>query len=111
MNPGLLNRKIVFQKFETVMDPDGFETKEWTDFKTVYAQPKTTGGQEIAAASSEENIRTTRWIIRYTSGLAEDMRIRYGTRFFSITAILQDDERRKTLTVLSQEVVDRAAGP
>jgi SPP1 family predicted phage head-tail adaptor len=109
MNPGKFNRKITFQRFVEGVD-DGFGGGSyWEDAKTVYAWPKTISGREYVEANADQNVRTTRWRIRYTTGLTEDMRIRYGERTFNIQAILQDDELRQTLTCVCEEVIPDAS--
>lgn len=110
MNPAKFRHRITFQKLVPGED-DGFGGGDtWEDVKTVWAAAKTTSGREYAAAAATQNERTTRWIIRYTTGLDENMRIRYGTRFFNITAILQDDELHRTLTCICKEAVPNADG-
>jgi SPP1 family predicted phage head-tail adaptor len=104
MNPAQFRHRITFQRLVEGED-DGFGGGSyWEDVKTVWAAAKTLLGREIAVANATENIRRTRWIIRYTTGLDSDMRIIYGTRVFNITDIAQDDELRRTLTVVCEEV-------
>lgn len=110
MNPGKFNRLITFQSMQPVFDADGIQIgTDWTDVKSAWAWPKTLSGREYVTAASDRNTRSERWRIRYTTGINENMRIRYGTRFFNITAILQDDELRQTLTCVCEEVIPDAS--
>lgn len=108
MNPGALRNKITFLQDTGDSDDNGFggngEGGDWQPVKTVWAQAKTVSGRQFFSAAQNDAIKTTRFIIRYTTGLNEDMRIRFGTRIFGISAILYDDELRQTLTVVATEV-------
>lgn len=108
MNPGLLRNKITFLQNTSDSDDGGFggngEGGDWQPVKSAWAQAKTVGGRQIFAAEQNDAIKTTRFIVRYTEGLNEDMRIQFGTRTFGISAILYDDELRQTLTVIATEV-------
>lgn len=105
MNPAQFRHRITFQQEQPVFDADGFQTgSDWADIKTVWAAAKTTTGKEFAIANSTENVRYTRWIIRYTTGLNEDMRIIYGSRVFDVVTILPDNELKLTLTAVCKEV-------
>ncbi|WP_026694085.1 phage head closure protein [Peribacillus kribbensis] len=109
MNPGLFNKRITFEQRPNPdeTDSEGYPLKEWKPVKTVWAMPKTVSGREYNQAATTQNELTTRWVIRYTRGLNEDMRIVYKdgdtVRYFEIVAILPDDEQKKTLTVVSKE--------
>jgi SPP1 family predicted phage head-tail adaptor len=104
MNPAQFRHRITFQQFVDGED-DGFGGgSDWKPVKTVWAAAKTLLGREIAVANATENIRRTRWVIRYTTGLNSDMRILYGKRVFNIIDITQDDELRRTLTCVCEEV-------
>lgn len=110
MNPGNFNRKIMFQSMQPVFDADGFQAgTEWTDVKSAWAWPKTLSGREYVTAASDQNTRSERWRIRYTTGINENMRILYGERYFNILAILPDDELRQTLTCVCEEVIPDAS--
>lgn len=110
MNPAKINKRITFQKKNNdALDGDGFEIPEseapYIDVVKVWAMAKTVNGGEYHEAAATQNERTTRWIIRYRTGLSEDMRVSYDGRIFEIEAILPDDELKKTLTVVCKEVM------
>lgn len=108
LNPGLLRNKITFLQNTEDSNDNGFggngEGGDWQPVKTVWAQAKTVGGRQFYAAAQNDVVKTTRFIIRYTEGIDEDMRIQFGTRIFGISDILHDDELRQTLTVVATEV-------
>lgn len=109
VNPAKLNKRITFQLFDPdAKDPDGFPLppeQQWSDFKTVWAMIKTMQGREYYQASAIQAENTTRFIIRYTTGIDNNMQIKYGNRIFNIVAPpINDNEANKTLTIIAKEV-------
>lgn len=77
---------------------------EWQDVKSVYAMVKTLQGREYFAAAATQSENTTRFVIRYTTGLNSHMRISYSNRIFDIVAPpINDDELFQTLTIITRE--------
>lgn len=106
MNPGLFRNKIVIQKYVETENPIGDVVKTWTDHLTTWAMIKTVQGREFIQAAAVQGENTTRFVIRYTSGITNDMRILYNGRIFEISAPpINDDEANKTLTIMAKEVV------
>lgn len=105
MNPAKMNKRITFQEFVSGTDSDGFPVESWADVKTVWAMIKTLQGREYFAAAAVQAENTTRFIIRYTTGLNTDMRISYNNRFFDIQSIINDDEKNVTMTIIAREVI------
>jgi SPP1 family predicted phage head-tail adaptor len=109
MNPGLFRHRIAFQQYdENAVNENGFpleENQRWQDVKTVWAMIKTLQGREYYEAASTQNENTVRFVIRYTSGINPDMRIKYKDRAFEILSVINDDERNITLTIIAKEVV------
>lgn len=78
----------------------------WEDVTTSWAMIKTLKGQEITQAMAVRGETTTRFVIRYTTGITHGMRILYDGRTFDIIAPpINDDEEFKTLTIVGREVV------
>jgi SPP1 family predicted phage head-tail adaptor len=105
MNPGLFRHRITLLKMVVTEDEIGQQIEEWQPFRTCWAAIKTVSGREYFAAASVQAERTYRFIIRYTPGINETMRIDYQGRKFDIQSVLNDDERRKTLTIIATERV------
>lgn len=105
MNPGLFRHRITFQSFNETTNENGFPVQDWTDVKTVWAMIKTLQGREYYEAAATQNENTVRFVIRYTTGINPDMRIKYKERTFEILSIINDDELKKTLTIIAKEVV------
>lgn len=106
MNPAQFNRRITIQSFTETENEQGDIIKIWSDFKTVWSMIKTVQGREYLQAAAVQGENTVRFIIRYTTGITNDMRILYKGRTFSIVAPpINDDELNKTLTIIGKEVV------
>ncbi|KMY59953.1 phage head closure protein [Geobacillus stearothermophilus] len=109
MNPGLLRHRITFQQYdENAVNENGFpleDSQRWTDVKTVWAMIKTLQGREYYEAATTQNENTVRFVVRYTTGINPDMRIKYKDRAFEILSVINDDELNKTLTIIAKEVV------
>jgi SPP1 family predicted phage head-tail adaptor len=105
MNPALFRHRITFQSFTETTNENGFPVQDWTDVKTVWAMIKTLQGREYYEAATTQNENTVRFVIRYTSGINPDMRIKYKDRTFEILSVINDDELNKTLTIMAKEVM------
>jgi SPP1 family predicted phage head-tail adaptor len=106
MNPGKLNKRITFQRFIEGKDADGFPLEEWQDVKTCWAMIKTLKGREYFQSATTQNENSSRFIIRYTTGLHPDMQILYKGRTFEIESIINDDEMNKTLTIICKDMME-----
>jgi SPP1 family predicted phage head-tail adaptor len=109
MNPGLFRHRITFQQYdENATNENGFpleENQRWQDVKTVWAMIKTLQGREYYEAAATQNENTVRIVVRFTSGINPDMRIKFKDRTFEILSVINDDEMNKTLTIIAKEVV------
>ncbi len=88
---------------EEDQNENGYPVDEPTVFKKVGAMIKTMQGREYIQAATTNNENTSRFVIRYTKGLHEDMRIRFRGRIFEIESIINDDEENVTLTIIVKE--------
>lgn len=105
-NSGSFRHKITFQQYVESENELGDTIKGWEDFKSVWAMIKTTQGKEFIQAAAVQGERTVRFVIRYTTGITNDMKIFYdGREFDIISPPINDDELDKTLTIMAREVV------
>lgn len=105
-NSGQFRHRITFQQFVDIENEYGDFVRGWEDVKTAWAMIKTLQGKEFVQAMAVQGEITTRFIIRYTTGISNDMRILHDGRTFDIIAPpINDDEMNKTLTILAREVV------
>lgn len=112
MNPGLLNKRITFQlqPEEPQTNENGFPIEVWNDVKTVWTKIETpsdrTSSAEFYEAASTYAKNTLTFVIRYTTGIHSDMRIKYKDRYFEIVnSPINDNEANKTLTIIGREVI------
>lgn len=67
---------------------------------------KTVKGSEYIKASVSQATRVYRFVIPYTSGITEEMRINMKDRIFDIIEPpMNDDEMYQTLTIIAKEHV------
>lgn len=111
MNPGLFNKRISIQQLSgTTINDNGFSVENWENVKTVWAMIKTpndkTSSSEFYEAATTFAKSTLTFVIRFTTGINADMRIKYGERVFEIVSSpIDDNERHKTLTIVGREVI------
>lgn len=105
MNPGQFRYKVTLMKLVTTQDEIGNIIEEWQPIRTCWAAIKTVKGQEYFSAAAVQAERTYRFIVRYTPNINETMKINYNGRLFDIQSVLNDDEEKRTLTIIATERV------
>ncbi|MGI2801624.1 phage head closure protein [Bacillus cereus group sp. BfR-BA-01360] len=107
LNTGDFRNRIIIEQPITIEDEFGqvIETS-WTELKKVWAMIKTLKGSEYMEASASQATRIYRFIIPYTHGITELMRINLKGRIFDIIEPpMNDDEMNRTLTIIAKERV------
>lgn len=106
-NSGSFRHWITFLKPLYAKDNIGQEEiVDWIPYKSMWAMIRTVKGSEYFSAAFEKAEITSRFIIRYTSGLSANMRIDYQGRIFDIVEPpINDDEAESTLTIIAKECV------
>ncbi|MDO7487041.1 phage head closure protein [Peribacillus frigoritolerans] len=105
MNAGHFNKRITIQSNNGGVDADGYPIQGTTNVVSVWAMVKPLSAKDYFEAKATQSERTTRFIIRYRTGIEFDMTILYGQRKFEIVSIINDNEENKTLTIIGTEVV------
>ncbi|USK56573.1 phage head closure protein [Cytobacillus solani] len=113
MNSGLFRHYITFQEYDPeAKNENGFplpEDQRYVDVKSVYAMIKTLSDRgssyEFYEAATTHSKNTNSFVVRYTTGITSDMRIKYNGHFYEIQSIINDNEMDKTLTIVAREVV------
>ncbi|WP_336992912.1 phage head closure protein [Bacillus toyonensis] len=76
----------------------------WQEVKKAWSMIKTVKGSEYIEASASQATRIYRFVIPYTSGITEEMRINMKSRIFDIIEPpMNDDEMYQTLTIIAKE--------
>jgi SPP1 family predicted phage head-tail adaptor len=106
---GKLRHRIVIQTATITRNDRGAEILTWADTATVYADIRTVGGQEQVIANQLETATLLHTItIRYRAGLSPKQRVKWGSRYFAIEAIIERDNRLRMLDLSCRELVGDA---
>lgn len=100
---GALDRKIVIEQPTVTRNAIGEATKAWSTFATVFASVTPTTAREYRGAQSIRSVKMTSFIVRYLSGLREDMRISFDSRYYRITGI-NEVGRKEGLEVFAESI-------
>lgn len=103
---GKLRHRVTLQTATVARTARGAEILSFANTATVYADIRTVGGQEQVLSNQLEVATLLHTItIRYRVGIVPKMRLLWGTRVFSIEAIIERDNRMRTLDLSCREVV------
>jgi SPP1 family predicted phage head-tail adaptor len=106
MRAGQLRQTITLQTLTPTGDNAGGVASETpVDFATLYAHVEPLSGRELVQAHQVNDELTHRIVMRYYPGVASNMRVKYGTRFFLIESIIDVDERHRGLILMCKELV------
>lgn len=106
---GKLRHRVVIQTATITRSDRGAEVLTWADTATVYADIRTVGGQEQVLANQMETATLLHTItIRYRTGITPKQRIRWGSRVFSVEAVIERDNRMRMLDLSCRELVGDA---
>lgn len=104
MQAGKLNQRIELQSATTAKNTYGEDVKTWATYTTVWASVVPLSGRELIYAqqiSSEINIRVT---IRYAATVAVGHRVKYGTRYFDINAVIDREMKNEQIELMCKEL-------
>ncbi|MGG1136432.1 MULTISPECIES: phage head closure protein [Bacillus cereus group] len=107
LNTGDFRSRIIIEQPIVIKDElnQVIETS-WQELKKAWAMVKTVKGSEYIEASASQATRVYRFVIPYTSGITEEMRINMKGRIFDIIEPpMNDDEMNQTLTIIAKEHV------
>ncbi|MBJ8085258.1 phage head closure protein [Bacillus cereus] len=107
LNTGDCRNRIIIEEPVVIKDElnQVIETS-WQEVKRAWAMIKTVKGSEYIEASASQSTRIYRFVIPYTTGITELMRINMKNRIFDIIEPpMNDDEIYQTLTIIAKEHV------
>ncbi|PGZ08890.1 head-tail adaptor protein [Bacillus cereus] len=107
LNTGDFRNRIIIEQPEVIKDElnQVIETS-WQELKKAWSMIKTVKGSEYIEAAASQATRVYRFVIPYTSGITEEMRINMKDRIFDIIEPpMNDDEMYQTLTIIAKEHV------
>ena len=107
MRKGPLRHLITIQSLTDTVSAGtrGGLTETWADFVEMRASIEPLTGSERFAAQIVDAQVNTRIRMQYTAGVTPKMRVKFGTRFFDIKAVLNIEERNRELELLATERV------
>ena len=93
-----LRHRVTLQRKGRTSDGMGGFVEGWTDVATVYARVEPLKGRERYAAQQVHPELSHRVTIRYRNDVtANDMRVRYGSRYLYIRAAINEDGANRYL--------------
>jgi SPP1 family predicted phage head-tail adaptor len=105
MRAGSLRHKITFQQLTVANDSYSHSTETWTDQVTTYAAIWPMRGTERMESMRLDQEVTHKIRIRYKRDLHPKMRIKFGTRYFNVRAIINVDERNIYQDIMATEEI------
>ncbi len=108
MEPGKLNKRIIFMEYAEIYDRLGQSVYEWKPYKKVWANflPVRSGEYQEAEKKNRQEV-TYACKCRYVSGITSAMRISFKDRTFEITRIIDVNEENRMLEIECVEYVDK----
>lgn len=100
---GTLKHVVTFQRYTETQNEFGEVIQGWYDLFTTHAAIKPLTSKEIFASQTTLNINTKKVFIRYQEDIQTADRILFNDKIFSITGILNHDEKNIMLEILCEE--------
>ena len=100
----LLDRRITIQQLAVAQDASGQRSDAWRSFaENIAARIRPLSGGERLAAEAVQSAEDSEITIRYRPGVVQSMRVLYGARVFTVTSVVNIDERNEWLRLRCAE--------
>lgn len=108
MRAGSMRHRIILQRpsAQSARDAHGERETVWTDVATVYARIRPLSSTESNAAAQRQSSVTHAVELRYSSlvsSIDASWRVKYGARILVIDGLIDEDERKRQLTLFCVE--------
>ncbi len=103
MRAGDLRHRIELQSTTNTSDGMGGQTNTWNTQDQVWAAIWPVSATEQLRAASQNMTITHKIRIRYYANLDASWRIKFGSRYFSIVSIIDQEERHQQMDLLCRE--------
>lgn len=103
MNAGDLRHQITLQSMTQTADGMGGITETWSDQFTTWASIDPPKSREFYGTGQVQTEIVTRVRIRYRPNVSHTWRVKFGTRYFNITSIVNPDECNQELIIMGRE--------
>lgn len=102
-SPRLLHT-IALEQRPATTDTFGEQTLTWSTFASgIPANIMPISGRELLASGAIASEITHRVVMRYIAGVVPGMRVNSAGRYFTIKAVLNEEERNQKLTLMCGE--------
>lgn len=105
MQAGKLRHRLVIESYTQAVDIYGEPIPTWATLVTRWGSVEPLSGRELLQAQEIRAETTHRVRLRYYSGLRPEQRIKFGTRYLHILAIINPRERNAEMELLCKEAV------
>ena len=108
MKAGSLRHRIVIEEVTITQDSYGGMTEAWSTVSgcsSVPAAVEPLRGKEFFDSRQTVADVDIRVRIRYRSGIVPKMRVKFGSRYFDIKAVIHPEERKRTLELMCLETI------
>lgn len=102
---GKLRHRVALQSPTTTRSSTGAALVAYSTTATVWAAVEPLSGREYLASSQTQNEVTTRIVIRYYSGVAPSWRVVFGSKTYTVEAVINDDERDRHMQLMCKEAL------
>lgn len=103
---GMFRNRIEIVHIIITEDELGNQIESEETLKSAWAMIKTLKGSEYLTAAAVQATKIYRFVIHYTPGITNDMKVLYDGRTFDIIEPpTNDDEMDRTLTIIAKERV------
>lgn len=89
---GKLHNRITFESASDAVSSYGDITKTWSTHASAWAYIRPVNSHDVYLAGAFNNKVTHKIVVRYDSTLTAAMRIKFGSRYFTITGIKNMEE-------------------
>jgi SPP1 family predicted phage head-tail adaptor len=104
INSGEFRHHITIQKIDKIRNKYGELIESWIDFLEIRAAIYPLSGKDFFAAETTNSEVTHKINIRYIEGITSAMRVKFGNRYFEITAPpINFQERNILLQIMCKE--------
>lgn len=105
---GMFRNRIEIVHTSIVEDDLGNQIESEETYKMAWAMIKTLKGSEYLKAAAVQATKIYRFVIHYTPGITNDMKVLFDGRIFDIIEPpTNDDEMDRTLTIIAKERVKK----
>lgn len=106
MSIGNKRHRIEIQDFTPVQDETGQEVEDgsgWVTSATRWASITPLSGRELVNATQVQPDVSHKVQMRYMAGITAEMRLKFGTRIFNISSVINVGEKKKELLIMCIE--------